>query len=163
MSEQLQILIYEDTEKAVDVRLDEGHETVWLTQRQMAELFDKDVRTINEHVLNVYEEGEWERASYLEIPDSSSGGLASGCTSHRALQSGCDHFGWLSRQITSRNALSPMATRVLRDHLTQSWALHQQRFEANAWEAAMHWCASHVWVVAKEQGSRGHFFVESNQ
>lgn len=33
MSEQPQILIYEDAEKAVDVRLDDGRETVWLTQR----------------------------------------------------------------------------------------------------------------------------------
>tara|TARA_B100000378_G_scaffold62376_1_gene46632 strand:+ start:934 stop:1059 length:126 start_codon:yes stop_codon:yes gene_type:complete len=40
------------------VRLDGGRETVWLTQRQMSELFNKDVRTINEHVLNVFDEGE---------------------------------------------------------------------------------------------------------
>lgn len=31
------------------------------TQKQMAELFDKDVRTINEHVINAFEEGELER------------------------------------------------------------------------------------------------------
>jgi len=36
-------------------------DTVWLTQKQLAELFQKDVRTINEHILNVYEEGELER------------------------------------------------------------------------------------------------------
>ncbi len=35
-------------------------ETVWLSQRLMAELFQKDVRTINHHILNVYEEGELE-------------------------------------------------------------------------------------------------------
>jgi hypothetical protein len=33
-------------------------ETVWLTQALMAGLFDKDVRTINEHLQNLYEEGE---------------------------------------------------------------------------------------------------------
>jgi hypothetical protein len=33
-------------------------ETVWLTQKLMAELFQKDVRTINEHIRNIYEEGE---------------------------------------------------------------------------------------------------------
>lgn len=42
----------------IDVRLED--ETVWLTQRHMANLFQKDVRTINEHVRNVYEEGELE-------------------------------------------------------------------------------------------------------
>ncbi len=34
------------------------NETVWLTQKLMAELFGKDVRTINEHVQNICEEGE---------------------------------------------------------------------------------------------------------
>ena len=33
-------------------------ETVWLTQKLMAELFQKDVRTINEHIQNIFEEGE---------------------------------------------------------------------------------------------------------
>jgi hypothetical protein len=33
-------------------------ETVWLTQKMMAELFDKDVRTINEHIQNVFDEQE---------------------------------------------------------------------------------------------------------
>ncbi|MDX9974514.1 MAG: hypothetical protein RBU21_16130 [FCB group bacterium] len=40
----------------IEVRLED--ETVWLTQRLMAELFQKDVRTVNDHIANVYEEGE---------------------------------------------------------------------------------------------------------
>lgn len=59
------IVIYEDTDKAVEVRLDADQETVWLTQRQMAELFGKDVRTVNEHVQNVYSEGELEREATI--------------------------------------------------------------------------------------------------
>lgn len=53
-----EILLYTsaDGETRIDVRLVE--ETVWLTQAQMAELFDKDVRTINEHVGNVFDDGE---------------------------------------------------------------------------------------------------------
>ncbi|HEX9768814.1 MAG TPA: virulence RhuM family protein [Kiloniellales bacterium] len=34
------------------------HETVWLTQKQMAELFQKDVRTVSEHIGNIFEEAE---------------------------------------------------------------------------------------------------------
>ncbi len=34
------------------------NKNVWLTQKLMAELFQKDVRTINEHIQNVFEEGE---------------------------------------------------------------------------------------------------------
>lgn len=53
-----ELLFYqtEDGQTRVQVRLED--ETVWLTQKQLAELFQKDVRTINEHVQNVYEEGE---------------------------------------------------------------------------------------------------------
>jgi len=46
----------EDGRSRVQVRLDGG--TVWLTQRLLAELYQKDVRTINEHIQNIFEEGE---------------------------------------------------------------------------------------------------------
>ena len=53
-----EILFYqtEDGRSRIEVRLDE--KTVWLSQRLLAELFQKDVRTINEHIQNIYEEGE---------------------------------------------------------------------------------------------------------
>ena len=53
-----ELLLYTtpDQQTRIEVRLED--ETVWLTQRQMAELFDKSVKTINEHVQNVYAEGE---------------------------------------------------------------------------------------------------------
>lgn len=47
----------------IDVRV--LHETVWLTQRQMAELFQKDVRTINEHIKNTFDEGELDQISTI--------------------------------------------------------------------------------------------------
>lgn len=52
------ILIYqtEDGRTRIDVRLE--NETVWLSQRMMADLFQKDIRTINEHMQNIYEEDE---------------------------------------------------------------------------------------------------------
>jgi len=53
-----EILIYqtEDGRTRIQVRLED--ETVWLTQKLMAELFQKNVRTINEHIRNIYDEGE---------------------------------------------------------------------------------------------------------
>jgi len=52
------IIIYntEDGQTKIDVRLE--HDTVWLSQKQMAELFEKDVRTVNEHIINIFNEGE---------------------------------------------------------------------------------------------------------
>jgi len=53
-----EILIYQNQEGniKIDVRLEE--ETVWLTQDQMAVLFGKAKSTINEHIKNIFEEGE---------------------------------------------------------------------------------------------------------
>ncbi|OYQ48618.1 virulence RhuM family protein [Flavobacterium aurantiibacter] len=55
-----QIIIYQnpDGNIKIDVRLEE--ETVWLTQDQMATLFGKAKSTINEHIKNVFAEGELE-------------------------------------------------------------------------------------------------------
>lgn len=46
----------EDGRSRIQVRLDGG--SVWLTQRLLSELFQKDVRTINEHLQNIFDEGE---------------------------------------------------------------------------------------------------------
>ena len=46
----------EDGKTNIEVRLQD--ETVWMSQKLMSELFQKDVRTINEHIANIYEEGE---------------------------------------------------------------------------------------------------------
>ncbi len=53
-----EIIFYqtEDGRSRIQVRLDGG--TVWLTQRLLGELFQKDVRTVNEHIQNIFEEGE---------------------------------------------------------------------------------------------------------
>lgn len=58
-----EILFYqaEDGTMRIDVRLQD--ETLWLTQMQMTELFQKDKRTISDHIANVYEEGELARES----------------------------------------------------------------------------------------------------
>ena len=58
---QDQIVIYqtEDGQTQIDVRLE--NETVWLTQAQMAELFQKDRTVITRHINNVFKEGELDR------------------------------------------------------------------------------------------------------
>lgn len=58
MKNNSEILIYQnpDGEISLDVRLED--ETVWLTQAHMAELFGKAKSTINEHIKNIFAEGE---------------------------------------------------------------------------------------------------------
>ena len=61
MNEKSEIIIYQtdDGLTKIDVRLED--ETVWLTQAQMAELFQKNVSTISRHIQNVFEEGELQK------------------------------------------------------------------------------------------------------
>ena len=53
-----QIIIYNTADGETKIEVKMKDETVWLSQKQMAELFDKDVRTVNEHIKNVFFEGE---------------------------------------------------------------------------------------------------------
>jgi hypothetical protein len=55
-----EIVLYqtEDGRTRIDCRFVD--ETLWLSQALIAELFQKDVRTVNEHLQNIYEEGEVE-------------------------------------------------------------------------------------------------------
>ena len=60
---QGEMVIYqtEDGKASVDVMLE--NETVWLTQKQMALLFDKDQSVIARHIANVFEEGELDKSN----------------------------------------------------------------------------------------------------
>lgn len=60
-----EIIIYKDKSGETKLRVNVLDDTVWLSQKQMATLFDKDVRTINEHIKNVFEEGELEDISTI--------------------------------------------------------------------------------------------------
>ena len=48
------LIKYNDGEIELAVSIES--ETIWLTQKQIAELFDKDTRTINEHIKTIYKE-----------------------------------------------------------------------------------------------------------
>ncbi len=68
MDKELQkgeIIIYtsEDGSISLDTKLE--NDTIWLTQKQMAELFDKNIRTVNEHINNIFKEGELDKISVI--------------------------------------------------------------------------------------------------
>ena len=71
-----------DGKAALDVRLD--RETVWLNQREMAELFVKDTDTVGLHIRNIYNEGELTRKGTTEestvIQNEGGGGFAASST-----------------------------------------------------------------------------------
>lgn len=65
------VLYAADEAKQIEVRIEA--ETVWLTQAQMVELFERDVSVISRHINNIFKEGELDRKSnlhFLQIPFS---------------------------------------------------------------------------------------------
>ena len=61
-----EIIIYqtEDGQTQIDVRME--NETVWLSASQMASLFDREESNIRRHIINVFNEGELERANNVQ-------------------------------------------------------------------------------------------------
>ncbi len=55
---QSKIIIYQTKDGQTKINVQFQDETVWLSQEQMAELFDKSKSTINEHIQNIYQEKE---------------------------------------------------------------------------------------------------------
>lgn len=56
--QQSEILLYQTEDKQTRIEVQLQGDSVWLTQKQMADLFQKSVKTVNEHVVNVFKEGE---------------------------------------------------------------------------------------------------------
>lgn len=132
---QSPIIIYEDANHAVEVRLDANQQTVWLTQAQMAVLFDVKPQNITMHLRNIYGEGELvEEATckdYLQV-QLEAGREVKRKRKHYSLDVAISVGYRVSSVRATRFRI--WATRILRDHLTQGWTLNRQRFEANACE-----------------------------
>jgi hypothetical protein len=57
------IILYQTEDGKTNIEVHLLDETVWLSQTQMSELFDKDKRTISEHINNIFKEGELDENS----------------------------------------------------------------------------------------------------
>lgn len=124
------IVIYQsaDGEASLDVRLEQ--ETVWLSQKQMAELLDKDTDTIGLHIRNIYKEGELEPDATTE--ESSVVQNEGGRKVRRKLKFyNLDVIISVGYRVKSQRGTQfrQWATRVLREHLVQGYTINQQRLE----------------------------------
>ncbi len=62
---QSSLLLYQTEDGQTRIQCRFENESLWLTQALLAELFQKDVRTINEHLVNIFEEGELSREATI--------------------------------------------------------------------------------------------------
>lgn len=67
------IVLFETGDKEIKLSVPIEQETVWLTQAQMVELFERDISVISRHINNIFKEGEVEKESnlhFLQIANS---------------------------------------------------------------------------------------------
>jgi hypothetical protein len=93
-----ELLIYQASDGQIKLEVRLENETVWLTQDHMAQLFGKAKSTINEHIKNIFAEGELDESQVMKKFGISAKGTV-------FLQSGCDHLGRLSSQIAAGHAI----------------------------------------------------------
>jgi hypothetical protein len=60
------IIIYQNADGNIELDVHLQDDSVWITQEQMAQLFGKAKSTINEHINNIYKEGELEKALTIQ-------------------------------------------------------------------------------------------------
>ena len=124
------IIIYQPhtDQPAIDVRL-EG-ETVWLSQRQMAELFDVDVRTISEHLSNVFSSGELEKEATIRkfrIVRREGTRNVTRSVEHYNLDA-IISVGYRVKSATATQ-FRIWAIKRLREYLVQGYSINRQRLE----------------------------------
>jgi hypothetical protein len=122
------VIIYQtDGSFGLDVRLED--DTVWLSQAQMAELFQTSVPNINMHIKNVFDEGELEQTStskdFLIVRNE--GGRT---VERKVAFYDLDVIISVGYRVKSKRGTQfrQWANRVLKDHILKEYAVHQ-RFE----------------------------------
>ena len=122
-----QFLVYqaEDGQIKIDVRLE--NETVWLTQKLMAELFQTSIPNINMHVNNIFEEGELATDSVIkEFLTTAADGKQ-----YRTKFYNLDMIISVGYRIKSHVATSfrQWATKQLREYIVKGFVLGQKKCE----------------------------------
>jgi len=127
-----EVVLYQtaDGKAALDVRL--SGNTVWLSQKQMGDLFDKNIRTVSEHIRNVFKEGELEEPSVIRNFRITA---ADGKTYDTQFYN-LDVIISVGYRVKSKRGTQfrIWATQTLKEHLTRGYTLNRQRLEENARE-----------------------------
>lgn len=129
----IEIYQSDDGQTQIDVRMEE--ETLWLSQVQLADLFDKDVRTINEHIQNIFKEGELDKVPTIRkfrIVRQEGARQVKREIEHYNLDAAIS----VGYRVNSKKGTQfrIWATRRLNEYLVNGYSVNQQRFEQNAAE-----------------------------
>ena len=123
MNEKNEIILFENQDVKLEVNLKE--ETVWLTQEQMSKLFKKAKSTINEHIKNIYKDGELaENDTMTKFGNSE---FSDKPTNYYNL----DMIISVGYRVKSQNGIlfRQWATKVLKDYMLKGYAINQRRLD----------------------------------
>ena len=130
-----EVLVYEAPDGGVRVEVKLDRDTVWLTQRQMAELFETTPENVLMHLKNIFADGE------LEAAATAKDFLAVQTEGSRQVKRSLKHYNLdaiisVGYRVNSRRGVRfrQWATNTLREHLVRGYTINQQRFEHNARE-----------------------------
>ena len=122
-----EIIIYQNSEGniKIDVRLEQ--ETVWLTQAQLCELFQKSKATISEHIKNVFEEGELDESAVVRNFRTTAADGKNYDTNHYNL----DVIISVGYRVKSPQGTQfrIWATQRLKEYIIKGFALNDERFK----------------------------------
>ena len=125
-----EIIIYRTKGKKIQLEVKLEQETVWLSQKQIADLFIKDIRTINEHIQNIFKEKELKKNSVIRKFRITAADGKSYETNFYNL----DVIISVGYRIKSQNGtrFRIWATNVLRRHLIDGYTLNEKRLKEQA-------------------------------
>ena len=125
MNEKNEIILFENQGVKLEVNLKD--ETVWLTQKQMAELFDKDRRTITRHIQNIYKDNELEENSVCSFFEHT----AEDGKRYNVQYYNLDMIISVGYRVNSKRGIMfrKWATSVLKDYMLRGYAVNQKRLD----------------------------------
>lgn len=123
------IVIFKNGELELEVSVSEDRENVWLSQDQMASLFDVDRTRITRHINNIYKDGELDVKSTC-AENAHMGSL--GVQRYSRKLYNLDMILAVGYRVKSSNGIifRKWATSILKDYMIKGYALNQKRLEA---------------------------------
>ncbi len=120
-----EIVIYDDGSVKLETTVE--NETIWLNQKQMAELFDKSKKTISEHINNIFKEGELQRDSVVRKFRTT----ASDGKTYNVDYYNLDVIISVGYRVKSKRGTQfrIWATKILKEYLLKGYALDQERLK----------------------------------
>jgi hypothetical protein len=122
------IVIYSLKDGQISFNVNVFEETVWLTQKQMAELFDKDRKTITRHIANIFKEGELNKKSVCSYFEHT----ANDGKKYKTQYYNLDVIISVGYRVKSKRGVQfrIWATKILKQYLVSGYSLNEKRIKA---------------------------------